>query len=168
MPHLVKMAAMFSSLICRGVLDEVSSFSCLTPLLLLGPTAQTTAFPIPLETRVEERRNGSGVSLKLLSPAACFLTGLASLLSACWYRDSSIERSWPSMRIQSAGILEPVSRRIISPTTRSQMLILYVAPYLPLTTAIFSSFTKLTRLTNCLSLTQSFAEVMITMMKIAT
>lgn len=47
------------------------------------------------------------------------------------------------------------------------MLTLYVAPYLPLTTAIFSSLTRLYRCTNCLSFIQSLAEVIETIMKIA-
>jgi hypothetical protein len=62
MPHLVKVPAMFSSLIWRGVFEVVSSFSSFKPLLLLAPTAQTTAFPTPVETRVDERRKGSGLS----------------------------------------------------------------------------------------------------------
>jgi hypothetical protein len=71
------------------------------------------------------------------------------------------------MRMQSAGTLDPISSKIMSPTTRSYTLTLWVAPYFPLITAISSSLTSLYSLTNYLSFTQSFKADIETMTIIA-
>jgi hypothetical protein len=46
-PVLVKIPAKLANLLYNGVFVDVSSFSSTTPLLLKGPTQQTTALPTP-------------------------------------------------------------------------------------------------------------------------
>lgn len=75
-PHLVKVPPRFCNLTWSGVLDSVSRASSNIPLLLLAPTAQTTAIPLPWATSVYERRNGSGLSLTFSSVATLFATYL--------------------------------------------------------------------------------------------
>lgn len=75
--------------------------------------------------------------------------------SSCSWTFKSID----SRIKQSAGTLEPVSRRITSPTTRFQTLDVKVDPSLPLITVTFSSKISPYKATYYLSFFQSANEV---------
>jgi hypothetical protein len=60
---------------------------------------------------------------------------------------------------QSAGTLDPVSRRITSPTTKLQTLLVNVDPSLPLITVTVSSKISPYKATYCLSFYQSANDV---------
>ena len=79
-PHFVKVPAIFSNFLCRGVLELVSNLTSLDPLLLPAPTQQTTALPTPVVIKVYERRNGSGFSFWFSSVATDLIIGLSSLV----------------------------------------------------------------------------------------
>lgn len=67
------------------------------------------------------------------------------------------------MTRQSAGTLAPASRRMTSPTTRSQTLTVWVAPNLPLMTGTDCSWMVPWRSTNRVSLNQSAKETIVIM-----
>lgn len=131
--YLINYFSRFSSLTWRAVSFSVSSLFSTIPLLEFTPTQQTIALHWPLLMIEPAVKHGSCWSFwtslvySRLPSAESFRTG------------SSTTRSWASIIKQSAGTLAPVSKRMTSPTTTSQTLILCVAPSLPLITGTCSS-----------------------------
>jgi len=89
---------------------------------LFCPTQQTKALPVPLTTLLPENTNGSAFGFL---PSKTFLfTAQDSCSAALSSTLVQTFKSELSSRRQSVGTLEPVSRRIMSPTTRVHTLTL--------------------------------------------
>lgn len=126
MAYCLKTAARLVSLSWRAVLASVSNSDL--GLLLFTPTEQTNALPEPLSTIELEKRKGS---LPWCWPST---TTDLKAFSFSVKNFSSTVTSLPSRRRQSAGIMQPGSRTITSPTTSLLMLIVCVTPFFPRTT----------------------------------
>lgn len=136
----MKWLVRFFNLFYKVVSLSVSRGKAVIPLVELAPTATTTLLAYPFWTNEPAFKNGLS-NADLISPPS--------------YSGSTTEKSEDSTIRQSAGILWPTDKRMMSPTTISHTDMLKVAPYFPLNTVTFSSMIYDYNQINCLSFIQS-------------